>query len=96
MYKKIKKPYADSLYVLGIKNADNYLPTDQEVMEMITQGQEAAKNRQPSPEDQYKMSQAELNKAKIAEMQAEMTGQTAEKQLEYMNVAAGKSAAGIE
>ena len=96
MYKKIKKPYADSLYVLGIKNADNYLPTDEEVMEMITQGQEAAKNRQPSPEDQYKMSQAELNKAKIAEMQAEMTGQTAEKQLEYMNVAAGKSAAGIE
>ena len=96
MYKKIKKPYADSLYVLGIKNADNYLPTDQEVMEMITQGQEAAKNRQPSPEDQYKMSQAELNKAKIEEMKAEMTGQTAEKQLEYMNVAAGKSAAGIE
>ena len=52
MYKKIKKPYADSLYVLGIKNADNYLPTDEEVMEMIQQGQEAAKNRQPSPEDQ--------------------------------------------
>ena len=45
VYRKIKKPYADSLYVLGIKNADNYLPTDDEVIAMIKQGQEAAKNR---------------------------------------------------
>ena len=29
-------------------------------------------------------------------MKADITGQSAEKQLEYMNVAAGKSAAGIE
>jgi hypothetical protein len=34
-----------------VKDADSYLPSDQEVMTMITQAQEAAKNREPSPED---------------------------------------------
>ena len=123
MYKKIKKPYADSLYVLGIKNADNYLPTDDEVMEMINQGQESAKNKQPSPDDQAKMARAgvdnakakeimanidgsspdaqsaqaraQLDQARINDIMANLHGQSAEKQLEYMNVAAGKSASGI-
>jgi hypothetical protein len=89
MYKKIKKPYADSLYVLGIKNADNYLPTDEEVMEMIKQGEETIKNKKPSPDDQYKVSQAELNKAKIKEITAEMDGTSAKTQLEYMAQAQG-------
>jgi hypothetical protein len=89
IYKKIKKPFADTLYVLGIKECDTYLPTDEEVMQMIQQGQQAQQSKGPSPEDQYKMSQAELNKAKIEEIQAEMTGTSAKTQLEYMAQAQG-------
>ena len=116
VYRKIKKPYADSLYVLGIKNADNYLPTDQEVIAMIKQGQEAAKNRQPSPDDQAKTARASVDQAKAQEIMANIqghspsarvdlarahqlaadtTGQSAKTQLEYMNVAQGKTAAGV-
>jgi hypothetical protein len=95
MYKKIKKPYVDSLYALGIKNADNYLPTDEEVMEMIKQGQEAAKNKQPSPDDQAKQAKANLDTVKAKEIEAQISGNTAQQQLEYMNVAQGRSAAGI-
>jgi hypothetical protein len=35
MYKKVKKPYADTLYTLGVKDCDAYLPSDEEVMKMI-------------------------------------------------------------
>ena len=41
MYKKVKKPFADTLYVLGVKDCDAYLPTDDEVVAMIKQGQQA-------------------------------------------------------
>jgi hypothetical protein len=40
MYKKIKKPFADTLYVLGVKSCDTYLPSDDEVAQMIKQAQE--------------------------------------------------------
>ena len=52
VYKKIKKPYADTLYVLGVKDCDTYLPSDEEVLQMIQQSQEAQKNKQPTPEEQ--------------------------------------------
>jgi hypothetical protein len=81
-YKKLKKPYADMLYVLGIKDCDTYLPTDEEVMEMVKQGQEAAKNRQPNPDDQKKLSGANLDKVRAEQIQAEVAGNTADKQLE--------------
>jgi hypothetical protein len=89
IYKKVKKPFADTLYVLGIKECDTYLPTDEEVMAMIQQGQAAQQAKGPSPEDQYKISQADLNKAKIEEIKAEMTGTSAKTQLEYMAQAQG-------
>jgi len=89
IYKKVKKPFADTLYVLGIKECDTYLPTDEEVMTMIQQGQAAQQAKGPSPEDQYKISQADLNKAKIEEIKAEMTGTSAKTQLEYMAQAQG-------
>jgi hypothetical protein len=82
MYTKIKKPYADSLYVLGIKNADNYLPTDKEVLDMITQGQEAAKNKQPSPDDQAKLARAGVDQAKAQEIMANMSGESPQAQLD--------------
>jgi hypothetical protein len=82
MYKKVKKPFEDTLYVLGIKDADAYLPTDEEVLEMITQSKEASKNKEPSPDDKQKLSVANLNQVKADQIQAEVAGATADKQLE--------------
>jgi len=90
MYTKIKKPYSDTLYVLGVKDANTYLPTDDEVVAMIKSGQEAAKNKTPSPEEEYKKSQAELNNAKTKEVLAGIDGTDSESQLDYMAMAQGK------
>jgi hypothetical protein len=89
MYVKIKKPYEDTLYILGIKECNSYLPTQEEVMKMIQQGQEAAKNKQPTAEEEYKKSQADLNKAKIQEISAQLSGDDAESQLDFMAMAQG-------
>ena len=89
VYAKVKKPFAETLYVLGVKESDSYLPSDEEVRAMIEQGQAAAKSREPSPDDKQKLSVAELNAAKTAQISAEMSGQDAESQLDYMAIAAG-------
>ena len=89
MYVKVKKPFADTLYVLGVKEANTYLPSDEEVVQMITQGQEAAKSREPSPEDKKRLADAGLSEAKTEQIRAEMTGEDAESQLDYMAMAAG-------
>jgi hypothetical protein len=89
MYKKVKKPYVDTLYVLGIKTADMYLPTDEQVLAMIKQGQEAAKTKTPTPDEEYKKSQAQLNQAKTKEVLSNLDGTSAQKQLDYMAVAQG-------
>jgi hypothetical protein len=81
-YIKIKKPYADTLYVLGVKDCDTYLPSDAEVKAMIAQATEAAKNREPSPEDKAHLAKAELDHARSLQIGAEVAGNTADKQLE--------------
>ncbi len=91
IYKKVKKPYEDTLYVLGVKDCNVYLPTDDEVGKMIEQAKEAAKNKQPSPEDQQKLSTAKLNEAKTAQIIAEVEGQDPDTQLNYMSIAMGKA-----
>jgi len=90
VYQKVKKPFADTLYVLGVKDADTYLPSDSEVEQMISQGQEAMKNREPSPEDKKRLSSAALDDVKAQQIQAEMTGQDMESQLDLMSMAQGK------
>jgi hypothetical protein len=90
VYKKIKKPFADTLYVLGVKDCDTYLPSDDEVVAMIKQGQEAAKNRQPSPEDQKRLADAELSKVRAQQIAAETAGQDAESQMDFMSLAMGE------
>jgi hypothetical protein len=87
MYHKIKKPFADTLYVLGIKDCDVYLPTDEEVIKMIQQGQQAAANKQPTPVEQRDLSAAKLNDAKTQQIGAQVQGQDARSQLDYMAVA---------
>jgi hypothetical protein len=89
VYRKIKKPFADTLYVLGVKDCDTYLPSDQEVMAMINQGQEAMKNKQPSPEDQKRLADAELSKVRAQQIAAEVAGQDAESQMDFMSLAMG-------
>jgi hypothetical protein len=89
MYKKVKKPFADTLYVLGVKSCDTYLPSDDEVAQMIKQAQEAAKSREPSADDKQKLSVANLNDVKAKQIEMEAAGTDAESQLDFMAMAAG-------
>jgi hypothetical protein len=89
IFKKVKKPFADTLYQLGVKDCDTYLPSDEEVKVMIEQAQQAAKTREPSPADKKDLSVANLNDTKSKQIQMELTGEDAESQLDFMSMAAG-------
>ena len=89
IYQKVKKPFADTLYVLGVKDCDTYLPSDQEVEQMISQGAEAMKNREPSPKDKKDLSSANLDDVKARQIEMEVAGNDAESQLDFMSMAAG-------
>ena len=89
VYHKVKKPFADTLYVLGVKDCDTYLPSDNEIMQMIEQGKAAAQQKEPSAEDKKRLADAGLAQAKTEQILAEMSGQDAETQLDLMAVAAG-------
>jgi len=91
IYKKVKKPYADTLYVLGVKDCNTYLPSDEEIAEMIKQAQQASANKQPSPEDQKDMAQAALNQAKTQQIISEVNGDDITSQLNMMAIAMGKN-----
>jgi hypothetical protein len=91
IYQKIKRPFTETLYILGVKDADTYLPSDDEIKEMIAQGEQAAQSREPSPADKKDLSVAELNAAKTQQIQAEVTGQDPDTQLNYMAIAMGKA-----
>jgi hypothetical protein len=89
IYKKIKKPFADTLYVLGVKDCDTYLPNDEEVQAMISAGQEAAKNKEPSPKDKRDLASANLDDVRAKQIEMEVAGEDAESQLDFMSMAAG-------
>jgi hypothetical protein len=95
MIDKIKKPFADILYAVGVKDCDTYLPSNEEITAMIQQAQQRAQQAQqmaqqnPPAEEVYKRSQAALNEAKIEQIKIELTGQDAETQLDYMAIAQG-------
>ena len=89
IYKKIKKPFADTLYVLGVKDCNTYLPSDDEIQAMIQAGQEAQANREPSPEDKQKLAAANLDDVKARQIEMEVAGTDAESQLDFMAMAAG-------
>jgi hypothetical protein len=89
VYQKIKKPFADTLYVLGVKDCDTYLPSDDEVAQMIEQGKAAMANKEPSPDDKQKLSVANLNDVKAKQIEMEVAGEDAESQLDFMSMAAG-------
>jgi hypothetical protein len=96
MFEKIRKPYADSLYALGVKDADAYLPTKDEVVDMIKQAQAVKQQQGPSPQEQLAMAKAAADKAraqadtagaqldlmKAQQIKADVEGTSASKQLE--------------
>jgi len=96
MFEKIRKPYADSLYALGCKDADAYLPTKDEVVDMIKQAQAVKQQMGPSPQEQLAMAKAAADKAraqadtagaqldlmKAQQIKADVEGTSASKQLE--------------
>jgi hypothetical protein len=97
MIDKIKKPYEDTLYAVGVKDSDTYLPTDEEIQKLIAQAQqqqaqaaEAAKAN-PAPDAQKDISAAKLNEAKTQQILAEIQGTDPKSQLSYMSMAEGKS-----
>jgi hypothetical protein len=77
-FKKIRRPYEDMMYVLGVKDADTYLLTEEEVMKMVEQAQQAAGQKEPSPEDKKDLASAELDQARTQEIIAKISGQTPE------------------
>lgn len=89
IYKKVKKPFEDTLYVLGVKDCNVYLPTDEEVVKMIEQGQKAQQNKQPSPKDQKDMASAQLDQVKAQQIITELQGGDAETQLDIASLRLG-------
>lgn len=89
VFAKIRRPFQDMLRTLNVKDPDSYLPTEREVMAMIAQAQS-----QPAPEpdadEQYRLSQAELNRARTAEILSAMDGTNADTMLEFMSMAQGE------
>ena len=63
---KVRRPYEDTLRVLGVKDIDAYLPTMDEIAKMA----QAKANQPPSMDDQEKQSKMELNKASTQEKMA--------------------------
>ena len=91
VYQKVKRPFSDTLYVLGVKDADTYLPSDEEVKQMISQAQQSKQQQQPSPDDQVKIAKAQLDTVKAKQIQLEVTGQDAQSEKDYMALAMGKA-----
>ena len=91
-FKKIRKPYEDMLYTLGVKQADIYLPTEQEAMEMVKQSQQMAQQKQQQTmqmaqavqqaDMDHKKSETSLNTVKAQQIQADVAGNSAKMQLD--------------
>lgn len=91
-FKKIRKPYEDMLYVLGVKDANTYLPTEEEATEMIKSSQQAAQQKAQQQmqmaqqvqqvDMEHKQSETQLNNAKAQEVNANTQGISAKMQLD--------------
>ncbi len=63
LFEKVRRPFADTLRVLGVKDVDAYLPTLEEAARIM----EAQAQKGPGAAEQELMSKTELNKAKTQE-----------------------------
>jgi len=66
LFVKVRKPFEDTLRVLGVKDVDSYLPT----MEEATKIAQAKSQQPPSPEQQEISSKVAVNTAKTEEIAA--------------------------
>lgn len=66
LFAKVRRPYEDTLRVLGVKDVDSYLPTMEEAAKIA----QAKAQQGPSPADQEVMAKVGLNKAKTQEAQS--------------------------
>ena len=100
LFKKMRKPFEDMLYVLGVKDCNAYLLTIEEVTQMAQDAAQKAEAAQkaamenPNPDDKKKLAGAQLDTVRAQEILANMEGNTAEKQLEgYALLEKGKARA---
>jgi len=63
LFFKLRRPYEDTLRVLGVKDVDSYLPTIEEAAQILQAKQAAG----PNVAEQEMMSKVDLNKAKTQE-----------------------------
>jgi len=66
LFAKVRRPYEDTLKVLGVKDIDSYLPTMEEAAKVA----QAKAQQPPPPEAQEAQSKIEVNKATVAEKTA--------------------------
>jgi hypothetical protein len=66
LFIKVRRPFEDTLRVLGVKDVDAYLPTMEEAGKIA----QAKSQQPPSPEQQEIKSKADLNNAKVKETDA--------------------------
>jgi hypothetical protein len=66
LFVKVRRPFEDTLRVLGVKDVDAYLPTIEEAGKIA----QAKSQQPPSPEQQEIKSKTDLNNAKIKETDA--------------------------
>ena len=66
MFVKLRRPFEDTLRVLGVKDVDAYLPTLEEAAKIM----QAQAEKGPSAEQQKLQSETDLNKAKIEDTMA--------------------------
>ena len=65
LFAKVRRPFEDTLRVLGVKDVDAYLPT----MEVAAKVAAAMAEQGPSPEQKEIQSKTDLNNAKVQESQ---------------------------
>jgi len=88
LFKKMRKPYEDMLYTLGVKDADAYLLTMDEVTAMAQQAEQKAQAAQkaaqanPPAKDLKDKAGAQLDQARAQEIIADINGNDAKRQLE--------------
>ena len=66
LFIKVRRPFEDTLRVLGVKDVDAYLPTMDEAAKMA----KAKSQKPPSAEEQEMKSKVDLNNAKVGETNA--------------------------
>lgn len=91
MFQKVKKPFEDILYILGVKDVDTYLVDDQQVSELIKMAEAAKQAKEPTPAEKKDLSVAALNSVKAEQVAAEISGEDPDTQLNYMSIAMGKA-----